>query len=146
MKIILLQDVKSLGKKGEIKEASEGYARNFLFPKGLAQIATSGAVAEIQRKKAKEEAENKQNIEKMRALAKSIESKKIKLKAKEKDGKLFGSITARQIAEECQKNNLEISANSIIMNKSLKEVGEYEIEIKLLPNISAKLRLEIKGI
>lgn len=146
MKIILLQDVKSLGKKGEIKEASEGYARNFLFPKGLAQIATSGAVAEIQRKKAKEEAQNKAQIEKMRALAKSLESQKITISAKEKGGKLFGSITAKQISEECQKAGLEIPADSIIIKKGIKEIGEHEIEVRLLSDISAKIKLEIKGI
>lgn len=145
MKIILSQDVKSLGKKGDLKEVSEGYARNFLFPKKLAQVATPGAIAESQKKKAKEESENKLYIEKMRALAKAAENKKITISAKEKDGKLFGSITAKQIAEECQKNGLEIPADSIIIKKGIKEIGEHEIEAKLMPNISAKIKLEIRG-
>jgi large subunit ribosomal protein L9 len=146
MKIILLQDIKNLGKRGDIKDVAEGYAQNFLMPKKLAEIATGGAIKRIEIEKEREKRLRDGKNEDLRNLAKKIKSKKTTILAKEKGGKLFGSITAKNIAEELQKEGLSILPDSIIIKEAIKKVGEYEIEIKLSEKIKEKIKLEVKGI
>ncbi|KKP79070.1 MAG: 50S ribosomal protein L9 [Candidatus Moranbacteria bacterium RIFOXYA12_FULL_35_19] len=145
MRIILLQDIKSLGKKGDIKDVAEGYARNFLFPKKIAQIATESAIKQMEIQKEREKSlELAKNIE-LKSLAEKIKGKKIVITAKEKKGKLFGSITAKNIKEELEKEGLNISTDSVIIKETIKKIGEYEIEIKLTEKIKEKIKIEIKG-
>ncbi|PIP27974.1 MAG: 50S ribosomal protein L9 [Candidatus Moranbacteria bacterium CG23_combo_of_CG06-09_8_20_14_all_35_22] len=145
MKIILFQDIKSLGKKGDIKEVAEGYARNFLFPKKIAQIATESAIKQMEIQKEREKSlELAKNIE-LKSLAEKIKGKKIVITAKEKNGKLFGSITIKNIEEALKKEGLNILPSSIIIKEVIKKVGEYEIEIKLTEKIKEKIKIEIKG-
>ncbi|MDO9231825.1 MAG: 50S ribosomal protein L9 [bacterium] len=146
MKIILLQDVKSLGKKGDVKEVAEGYAQNFLLPKKLAGVATESAVKFFQSQKEKEQKNKLAETERLRNLASVLKGKKITIEAKEKKGKLFGSITVKNIEEALKKEGLNILANSIIIKQAIKKVGEYEIEIKLSEEIREKIKLEVRGI
>jgi large subunit ribosomal protein L9 len=146
MKIILLEDIKPVGKKGDVKEVAEGYARNFLFPKGLAEIATEEAMENVKLRKMKEKEMEEENLGKVKALAEKLKNKKIIIKSKEKNGKLFGSVSAKDIAEELKKENLEISPNSIIMETGLKKVGNYKIKIKFDFGITAEIILEVMGI
>ena len=145
MKIILLQDVKPLGKKGDIKEVAEGYAQNFLFPKGLATPGNETTIKAALLKKEAELIRQKETEAQLRSLAGRIAEKKIILKSKEKGGKLFGAITKKQLIDELKKQNLEVSEKCIIMKEVIKKVGLYEVEIKLSALVTAKMKLEIVG-
>lgn len=147
MKVILLQDIKGSGKKNDIINVSDGYARNFLFPKNLAREATAGSVNEITRQKAaqdKIEAENRANAMEKANL---LRNKTITILTKTGDGgKLFGAITVAEIAEELKKQyNIVIDKKKIELKSSIKQVGEYSITIKLYPNISTIMNLFIKS-
>ncbi len=144
MQVVLIQDIKNIGVKGDIKEVSDGYARNFLLPKKLATPATESAVKLALAVKSKQLEAEKINQEKIKELAKIIASKKIVIKAKEKKGKLFGSITAKNIARELKKENIEIPEKSIILESPLKETGEYEIKIRLDQGVETSLMLAIE--
>lgn len=145
MKIILIQNFKSLGKAGDIKEVSEGYARNFLFPKKLAEIATPEAMAEIGERKAKEKVEEETRLRKLCELAERLNGQTIALKSKEKKGKLFGSITPKKIIEELEKKDLAVEEKSIIIKEAIKKTGRYDIRIILEKNIEAKIELIVTG-
>lgn len=145
MKVILLQDVKSLGKKGDVKEVADGYAQNFLLPKKIAEIATENVVRIFQSQKEKEQKNKMAEKEQMKKIIDTLKSKKIFISAKEKGGKLFGSVTAKNIAEVLEKEGLNISESSIIIKKAIKKTGEHEIEVKLMEGIETKITLEVKG-
>lgn len=145
MKIILLQDIKSLGKAGDIKNVSDGYARNFLLPKKLARLATEANVAEAETKRAQEKAAQEANLNNLQELAGKLNGKKIIIKSKEKGGKLFGSITAKDITQELAGENLAIPEKSIILDEAIKKTGSYRIKVKLADDIEADVQLEIAG-
>lgn len=145
MKIILLQNIKSLGEKGDIKEVSNGYARNFLLPKKIAMVATEESIKSIKLQKEKEEEVKTTKLEELKTLANKLKNRKIIISAKEKSGKLFGSITAKTISEELGKEGLKISEDSIIIKEAIKKVGKYEFQIRLAKNIQAKIKLEVRG-
>ncbi|MCX6761903.1 MAG: 50S ribosomal protein L9 [Candidatus Moranbacteria bacterium] len=142
MQIILLRDVKNLGKKGELKNVSDGYARNFLFAKKLAEVATKESVARVEAQRKKEKTVELENLEKTKKLAAELKDKLIEIKAKGKEeGKLFGSISAKDVAGEISKLGFTVSEKSIIMDAHIKEVGEYEIKISLAQGIETKIKL-----
>ncbi len=145
MKVILIQDTKNLGKAGDVKDVSEGYARNFLLPKKLVAVASEGIVKVVQEKKEEERVREIAAVEKLRAKARQLEKERISLKVKEKKGKLFGAITKKQIADELRKSNLDVLEKCIIMEKVIKKTGVYEIEIKLDATIKARIQLEVSG-
>lgn len=145
MKVILLQNIKALGNKGDIKEVAEGYARNFLFPRKLAQAATESGIKNIEAQKAKEREGERKNIEKMRLLADTLKEKEIVLKSKEKNGKLFGSISKKDIAGALGEKRYGIKENNIILSSPIKNTGEYKIEIKLDTGIFFKINLKVEG-
>lgn len=141
MKVVLLQDVKGSGKKGEMVNVSDGYARNFLFPRKLAQEANAQVMNELREREAaaryREETERKAAQE----AAASINGKTVKLFAKAgQGGRLFGSVTVKEIADELKKSfNLEIDKRKIVLSQDIKAFGTYECEVKLYSGISAKL-------
>lgn len=147
MKIILNQDVKGLGKKLQIIEVSEGYARNFLLPKKMATLADQKSVGEA---KTKAEALNyrKQNeIQAANVIKDKIEKTYIEFKHKIGDnGKLFGSVTEKEIAEEIEnKFEMKIDKKKIILDSSIKEAGSYIASIKVYEGIVAKLKILVVG-
>jgi large subunit ribosomal protein L9 len=144
MRIVLLKDIKNIGQAGDIKEVSDGYARNFLLPQKLAMPATESVVKQALDAKSKQLETEKAQQEKMKELAKIIAGKRIVIKAKEKKGKLFGSINAKNIAQELKKEKIEISEKSIVIESPIKELGEYEIKIRLDHGIEASLLLAIE--
>ncbi len=144
MRIVLLEDIKNIGAKGDIKEVSDGYARNFLLPKKMAAPATESAVKLALSVKSKQLEMEKVEQEKTKELAKIIAGKKIVIEAKEKKGKLFGSITAKNIAQELKKEKIEIPEKFITLESPLKETGEYEIKIRLDHGIETSLMLAIE--
>ncbi|MBE6072424.1 MAG: 50S ribosomal protein L9 [Clostridium butyricum] len=144
MKVILLQDVKKIGKKGDVIEASDGYARNFLFPKKLAQEATSANLHILNNKKENDRKQKLAEIEAAQKLAAELKGKEIAIKAKTGDsGKLFGAITSKDVAELINTQyKINVDKKKIVMD-TIKLAGEYEIEIKLYPEVSTKMKVII---
>ena len=140
MKVILKQDVKGLGKKGELVNASDGYARNFLFPKGLAAEANAQAMSEFKNKQQAEKYRIETETAAAKAAAERISGKTIRIAAKAgQNGKLFGSVTSKEIAEKVKAEfGIETDKRKIIVD-DIKQFGTYEFEIKLYQGISAKL-------
>ncbi len=145
MKVILLQDIKSLGKKGELVEASDGYARNYLLPKKLAKQANAQAMNEY--KNAEDSKNYKIATQKAQAEhdKKVLEGKVFAMTAKAgQGGKLFGSITAKQISEEIKKQyNISIDKRKVVLERDIKEYGTYSAEVKLFTGISAKIDIKV---
>ena len=145
MKVILLQDVKSLGKKGELVEASDGYARTYLLPRKIAREANAQAMNEYKN------AENSKNfkIATQKAQAeqqkKMLEGKKFVMTAKAgQGGRLFGSITAKQVAEEIKKQyNIVVDKRKVVLECDIKEFGTYKAEVKLYTGISANIDVQV---
>ncbi len=140
MKVILKQDVKGLGKKGELVNASDGYARNFLFPKGLAAEANAQAMSEFKNKQQAEKYRIETETAAAKAAAERISGKTVHITAKAgQNGKLFGSVTSKEIAEKVRDEfGIETDKRKIIVD-DIKQFGTYEFEIKLYQGISAKL-------
>ncbi len=148
MKVILKQDVKGLGKKEQMVEASDGYARNFLFPRGLAVEASATNVNIMKTKKEAETQKKDREIAQAKELAKKIKDITLTLKVKAGDnGKLFGSITSKDVAEAMKtQQKLEIDKKKLVMPDSLKSVGTFEVEVKLYPEISSKFTVKIESL
>ena len=145
MKILLIKDVKGLGKAGEIKNAKDGYARNFLIPKGLAKAATKEVVEEWQKDEAKRKAELEAEIAKLNNFKEKIENSKFVIKHKlGANGQLIGSVTNKEIAEMLKEKGFDIDKKHIA-HTAIKAPGIYEIELKLGHGINAKLNLEVEG-
>ena len=146
MKVILLQDVKALGKKGELVNASDGYARNFLLPKKLAKEANAQAMNELRNRESSE----KHKIEVETAEAKALAEKLAKLKLVIKtsaadDGRLYGAITSKDLSEQLKKSNgITIDKRKINLDKPIKTCGEFTIDVKLYTDIVGKLSVCIE--
>jgi len=140
MKVILKQDVKGLGKKGELVNASDGYARNFLFPKGLAAEANAQAMSEFKNKQQAEKYRIETETAAAKAAADKISGKTIHITAKAgQNGKLFGSVTSKEIAEKVKEEfGINTDKRKIVVD-DIKQFGTYEFEVKLYQGISAKL-------
>ena len=145
MKVILTQDVKAQGKKGQLIEVSDGYARNFLFPKKLAIEANAQAMNEL--KNREESMKYKIETEKKAAneAAAVINGKTVKISAKAgQNGRLFGAVTTKEIAEQIKKSfNVEIDKRKIDLGADIKAFGTYECEVKLYSGISAKIKVMV---
>lgn len=144
MKVILLEDVKGKGKKGELCTVSDGYARNFLFPKNLAIEADNAAMSELKSREESKEHHKKEEIAAAKATAEKLNGKTVTVKAKAgSNGRLFGSITSKEIAAEI-KNSLGIEVDRKKMKVAdIKNFGEYSAEIKLYTGISATLTVKV---
>ncbi len=145
MKVILLQDVKNVGKKGEIVNASDGYARNFLFPKKLAQEATTGNLNTATAKLEAERKQKQRDLEKAQAMAGQFKDKQINIRVRTgENGRLFGAITTKEVAAEIKKQlGYEIDKKKIILD-TIKGTGLYEAEIKLYPEVSGRLKIMVE--
>ena len=147
MKVILLADVKGTGKKQEIVNVSDGYARNFLFPKGLAKEATPGAAKEVEKKQAAERAREMERRLTAEKKAASLRGKVITVKAKcGAQGRLYGSVTGAEIAEALkEQHGVEVDKRKIDLSEPIRTVGETEVVIRLYPEISAKMTVRVSG-
>ncbi len=144
MEVILLQDVKTIGKKNQTVKVSDGYARNFLFPKKLAVEATAANKNAANMQNAA--AEKKRAEERQHALEQkqALEKISVTIKAKGSEAKLFGAITSKEIADELEKvNGLTIDKKKIALSSAIKTYGEYNAEIKLYPEIAAKISIHV---
>lgn len=144
MKVILLQDVKNMGKKGDVIEASDGYARNFLFPKKLAEQANNGNLHVLNAKKESERKKKLAELEEAQKLAGELKGKEIIIKAKVGDsGRLFGAITNKDVAGLINTQfKLAIDKKKVVMN-TIKVAGTYDVEIKLYPEVTTKMKVII---
>ena len=144
MKVILLQDVKKIGKKGDVINTSDGYARNFLFPRKLAQEATDANLHILNNKKENERKQKLAELEAAQKVASELKGKEIKISAKTGDGgRLFGAITSKDVAEVIKTQyNVEVDKKKIVMD-TIKVAGGYQIEVKLYPQVSTKMKVII---
>lgn len=140
MEVILNQDVKSLGKKGEKVNVAEGYARNFLFPRKLAVEVSAQAMTELKNREASNQHKIDTDIANAKAAAEKLSGKQLKITAKAgANGKLFGSVTSKEVAAEIKKQlGLDIDKRKVVMN-DIKSFGTAECEVKLYQGITAKL-------
>lgn len=146
MKIILLQDVKSVGKKGDLVELSEGYARNFIIPKKLGVEANNANMNNLKLQKANEEKVAKEQYDAAVALGKEVEEMLVKVSIKSGEGgKTFGSVSSKEIAKAVSDQyGKEIDKKKIQMQDAIKSVGTHEVTVKLHPKVSAKLRVKVE--
>jgi len=144
MKVILLCDVKGQGKKNDVIEVNDGYARNFLIKKGLAQEGTSIRLNSLNIKKQSEEFHHQEEIKRLKELAKQMNGTTIDLKIKcGQSGKLFGAVTSKEIAELLSGKGYDIDKKKIILAENIKNLGIYDVEVKLLPDTSAKIKVNV---
>lgn len=145
MKVILLQDIKNVGKKEQIIEANDGYARNYLFPKKLAIEATKDNMLKLQAKKTSEANKKNAEIESNKEIAKKLEKIELAIKAKAgENGKIFGGITSKEISEELKKQyKFDIDKKKIVLKETIKNLGRFSAEIKFGDRVNAKLTLNI---
>ncbi len=148
MKVILLQDVKGSGKKGDVINASDGYARNFLLPKNLAVEANAANMTQLNNQKASVEHKKAVNRDNSKLLKERLENKKIVIKAKSGDnGKLFGAVTSIDIEKAIKEQaQIEVDKRKVVLKDSIKALGEYEVVVKLFEDISAKVKIEIQSL
>ena len=145
MKVILLEDVKSLGKKGEIVNVSDGYARNFVLPKRLGVEANSANMNDLKLQKATADKVAQEQLEAAQELAKVLETKEVVVKMKSGEGgRTFGSISSKEIAtaakEQC---GLELDKKKIQLPEAIKSLGVYEVNVKLHTKVTGKLKVKV---
>ena len=146
MKVVLLKDVKNIGKKDEILNVSDGYARNFLLPQKMAVEATPGALKEIERKRAAQEAREAEQLAEARRKAKELEGKTVRLAVKcGEKGRLYGSVTAAEVAEALeQQHGVQADRRKLDIGESIREIGEREITVWLHAGVTARMKLIVE--
>lgn len=145
MRVILNQDIKDVGKAGQIVEASEGYARNYLFPRKLAVEASEGNLKDRENRLAREKAKADRLKAEMQDLAQKIASRTVTVAAKAGEGgKLYGAITSKEIALECKRQTgFELDKRKIEMEEGIRALGFYDLAVKLHPEVTAKLKVHV---
>ena len=146
MKIILLQDEKKLGKKGDIIEASDGYARNYILPKKIGVEATAKNMNDLKLHKANEEKVAQEQLDAAKEFAALLETKEVVVLMKAGEGgRAFGSVSSKEIATAFkEQHGLELDKKKIQLPEALKSFGAYEVTIKLHPQVNAKLRVKVQ--
>ncbi|OAB42038.1 50S ribosomal protein L9 [Paenibacillus glacialis] len=144
MKVIFMKDIKGQAKKGDVKEVSEGYAANFLFPRGLARSATDGNMKTLENQTSAEQKRKQQEKDEASALGKKLEEMIIDLKAKAGEGgRLFGAITSKQIAEVLATKGVKIDKRKIELNDPIRTLGVTQVPVKLHPEVKATLKVQV---
>lgn len=142
MKVVLLKDVENLGKKYEIKEVADGYARNFLIPHGLAKKADDKTIKWLQKQKEKESKKAEEELRKIQELASSIDGLEVVIAVKtDEEGHLFESISPQKIVDRLKEMGFEIKRNQILLEERIKELGEFPVKIKFPHNLEAEIKL-----
>jgi len=144
MRVILLQDIEKLGKKYDVKEVADGYARNFLIPKGLAKIATKENLKWLETQKEIEVKKAEEELKKVQKTASTIDGQEIIIPVKVgEEGQLFESITSQKIAEKLKELGFDIKKTQIDLIEPIKELGEFPVKIKFEHNLEAEIRIII---
>jgi large subunit ribosomal protein L9 len=145
MRVILLKDIENFGKKNEVKEVKDGYARNFLIPKNLAKIATKQAMEELESQKEIEAQKAEEELKKTQALIESMEGMEFVINVKLGDeGQLFESITPQKIQETLKQSGFDIKKPQIELSQPIKELGEFPVKIKFNHNLEAEIIIVIE--
>ena len=145
MQVVLLEDVKALGKKGEVVKANDGYARNFLLPKKLGVEATPANLAKLKQQKNYEAKVAAEQLAEAKALGESLAGRTLQMRARVGEGgRLFGAIASKEIAQEVKKQmNLEIDKKKMVLPEPIKTLGVHEVSIKLHRDVTAKLNVQV---
>lgn len=144
MKVIFLQDVKGQGKKGEVKDVSEGYANNFLFPRKMAAPASEGAMKVLEQQKKAEDKRKAQEKADAEALGRKLAETTVTIKAKSgADGRLFGAVSSKQVAEALDKAGLKVDKRKLVMDEPIRTLGFTEVAVKLHPEVTSKIRVQV---
>ncbi len=145
MKIILLQDEKKLGKKGDIIEASDGYARNYILPKKIGVEATAANINDLKLKKANDAKVAQEQLDAAKKLAEELDTKSVTVKIKAgTGGRAFGSVSTKEIAAAAKDQlGIEFDKKKIVLPDALKNFGSYDVPIKLHPQVTAKLNVKV---
>lgn len=148
MEVILLEDVKALGKKGDVVKVNDGYARNFILPKKLGLEANAKNMNDLKLQKAAEVKRQQEILEEAQSLAKEIEAKSIQLKIKTGEGgRTFGSISTKEIAVALKEQlELEIDKKKLQLNDPIKNMGTFTVPIKLHPKVTAELKVRVDSL
>ncbi|HSU80140.1 MAG TPA: 50S ribosomal protein L9 [Candidatus Angelobacter sp.] len=145
MKVIFLKEVKGKGKLGEVKEVSEGYARNYLLPNKLAVEASKGNIKQLEAKKAGEQKQAEKEFEEAVTLKEKLEKLEVNLQAKAGEGgRLFGSITSKQIVEALKKVKISVDKRKLELNDPIRTLGYTNVPVKLHPKVTATLKVHVK--
>lgn len=148
MKVILQADVKALGKKGQVCEVSDGYARNYLFPKRLAVEASAGNMQDLAHRKAADDRRKEHEKQAAQALAAKLDAIVVQMPVKTGEGgRLFGSVTSKEIAIELKNSfGIELDKRKLELKESIKMLGDYVVSAKLHPEVTAQIKVHIVGI
>lgn len=145
MKVVLLQDVASQGKQGEVKNVSEGYARNFLFPRQLAKPATPEVLKELADQKAAQDRKEQQAIAAAKETAKKLEELTLDLQVKVGEGgRVFGAVTSKQIADGLAAAGFAVDKKKIVLHDAIKTLGTTIVPVKLYHDVTANLRVQVR--
>lgn len=147
MKVIFLKDVKGKGKKGEVKNVADGYAQNFLLKQGLAVEATNASVSTLNAQKKKQEQEAIEELERMKQLKTQLEALTVQLSAKSGEGgRLFGSVTSKQIADELNKTHkIKLDKRKFELPDGIRAIGFTNVPVKLHPEVTATVKVQVIG-
>lgn len=145
MKVVFIKELSGVGRKGEIKDFSDGYARNFLLAKGFAEPATEQVVARLANEQRQKQAHQEKRINQMRALKADLDRRSFSIVVKAgKNNQIFGSVHEKEVIQRIkEKMGIELEKSQISLAKHIKEIGEYEVEIKLAPGITAKPKIKL---
>lgn len=145
MKVLLLQDVKPQGKKGDIVEVNDGYARNFLIRRGLAKEATASVINETNQRRAADEKRRKEELEAAKLAANKLEGTTVEIAIRcGENGKPFGAVTGKEIAEKLTQMGYDIDKKKVVLKDAIKMVGNYHVELKLYAGVTAKVIVAVK--
>jgi large subunit ribosomal protein L9 len=144
MKVILRQDVKGLGREGDLKDVKDGYARNFLFPTGRAVIADKGAVANWERHRDQREERDRAVRADAEALAEKLRELKLEIPVKAGErGRLFGAVTSHQITDHINKTGIELDRHALHLREPIKALGDYRVEVRLMPGVETTVTVSV---
>ena len=144
MKVILKADVKGSGKKGDILEVSDGYAKNFLLKKGLAEIATAGGINETEQKRTAEAYHRAENVKALKELAEKMNGAEVTVPIRAgENGKVFGSVTTAQISAALAEAGYEVDKKRITVKEPIKNVGVYEVDVRFMEGVITKIKVNV---
>jgi large subunit ribosomal protein L9 len=145
MKVILLKNAENIGKEGDIKEVSDGYARNYLIPQKIADVATEASIQKAEAVKQKKAKSAQMELEETQKLAEQLEGRELYVKVKEKDGKLFGSVNEKTIVKTFKSEGIILKPETIKLDEPIKEMGDYDVQINLDHGIEANIKVILVG-
>ena len=146
MKVVLKENVKGVGQKGEVKEVKDGYAMNFLIPQGKAMSATNDNVKQVELRQKKDKERMEKEIAEAEKLARKIKGQEITIQAKAQKEKLFGALTEKDVATALQKEGLSVGQGKVKIQGKIKKLGEYDVVVEWLNGIKADFKLLVEEI